>query len=374
MARNINERLNNLNTRRKGTDRLGRLAADAATDVIANSYLEEAWQKRAPNQPNTRYALGSMQAVSAEYTRIGIDTAERVGKQLSNGLSMPVSFKLQGSVPLDVHIRGVSDVDLLTLDERFLTFASHGPKGQSGHYYPTPLTSLQTLMQLRREAETLLKDKYPKATVDCSGGKAISLSGGSLARPVDVVPSHWNDTYTYQVSGQPHDRGVTILNKKIPETVDNLPFLHIKRVHDRDTMVRGGLKKAIRLTKNVKNDAEHETVAAMLPSFDIAALMYHADQNALASGYVYELAILSEAKRFLDWCYHNKEAAKELRTPDGSRTILNTPEKFSALTTISVEMDALALAVAQEQITELQSLNSGQIDEVLRKSYVPAAA
>lgn len=66
----------------------------------------------------------------------------------------------------------------------------------------------------------------------------------------------------------------------------------------------GGLKKAIRLTKNVENDAESDR-AAKLPSFDVAALLFHADEAALRAGYTYELAILLETQRFLDWCYNN---------------------------------------------------------------------
>lgn len=374
MARNINDRLTKLNSRRKGTDRLDRVATASYAEVLAKSLVTESWEKRATNQPHTRYALGAMQAVSDRYTQISIETAERVGKQLIANLPMSVSFRLQGSVPLDVHIRGVSDVDLLTLDNRFLTYNRFGSRANT--YSFTTLTSLGVLLELRREAERVLKAAYPAATVDCSGGKCIGLSGGSLARPVDVVPSHWDDNAAYQSSLQEHDRGVTILNKKVPETLGNLPFLHIKRVHDRDTSVLGGLKKAIRLTKNVKNDAENEDSAAKLPSFDIAALLYHADQSALRSGYTYELAILRETQRFLDWCYHNKEAAKQLRTPDGSRCILDTEAKFTGLTTISVEMDALAKEVAREQLAgvSLGEPNWTQIDEALRKAYIPDAA
>ena len=374
MARNISDRLAQLNSRRKGIDRLEKVAAASATDLRTSQYIAEAWEKRAAAQPYTRYALGAMQAVSDRYTQISVETAERVGKQLRDNLPMAVSLHLQGSVPLDVHIRGVSDVDLLAVDGGFLTYSPMGCRGNT--YGPTNSTTLGVLWTLRTEAEKVLKAAYPAASVDCSGGKCIALSGGSLARPVDVVPAHWNDNIAYQASQQLHDRGVTILNKKDFSTIDNLPFLHIKRVQDRDTAAIGGLKKVIRLTKNVRNDAENEASAMRLPSFDIAALLYHADQDALRSGYLYELAILREAQRFLDWCYHNKEAAKRLRTPDDTRCILDTEAKFSGLTTISAEMDVLAKEVAREQVTALRYVEPSwpQIDEALRKSFIPAAA
>src|SRR6266404_3751138 len=225
MPRNINARLGQLKTRRQGMDRLGRLSQDAQREIITKSLQAESWQKRASYQPNTQYALGAMQEVGPEYTRISRETAERVGKQLASSISL-IEFKLQGSVPLNVHIRGVSDVDLLSLQTGFLTYATIGVRSQQGYYGPsTTLTSLGVLWNLRNEVEKILKDKFPAATVDVSGGKAVSISGGSLARPVDVVPSHWFDSAAYQASREQHDRGITILDKKIPETVDNFPFL-----------------------------------------------------------------------------------------------------------------------------------------------------
>ncbi len=376
MPRNISDRLDSLSRRRRGTDRLVGLPEATATEIILGSLSKEAWQNRALAQPFTQYALGAMQEVGPEYTRIGIETAERVGKQLKSGLPMPVAFALQGSVPLNVHIRGVSDVDLLVLDDRLITYDASGPKGRIGFYFPSQLNSLTALQELRRESETLLRVKYPAATVDCTGGKCIAVSGGSLARPVDVVPSHWHETATFQASNQQYDRAVTILNKRVPITLSNLPFLHIKRVNDRDITVLGGLKKAIRLVKNVKNDAENETSAARLPSFDIAALMYHANMDALRAGYTYELYILQEAQRFFDSCYRNKELAKRLMTPDGSRPILDSESKFAGLTSISVELDTLTKEVAKEQnaLFRLIDPSREQVDGALKRAIVPHAA
>jgi hypothetical protein len=300
MARNINTRLDHLKTRRQGLDRLNRLATDARNEVLAKSLQAEAWQGRALPQPYTRYALGAMQEVGPAYTRISIDTAERVGKQLANSIN-DVAFRLQGSVPLNAHIRGVSDVDLLTLETSFLIYAASGVRGSRGGYYDTNRTSAAVLTDLRRNVERVLPVSFPAATVDASGGKAVNISGGSLARPIDVVPSHWYDTADYQRSGQEHDRGVYIYNKKTGETICNYPFMHIKRVTDRCDEALGGLRKAIRLCKNVKADAIEEGTAIAFPSFDIAATMYHADMQALKIGYLYELRILAETQRHLDY-------------------------------------------------------------------------
>lgn len=360
MARNIAARLNNLDSRRRGIDRLERLNEAEQLAVLAKSFTADSWQTRAGAQPFTRYALGAMQEVDSDYTRVSIETAERVCRQLLSGLTaagFSVDFRLQGSVALNVHIRGVSDVDLLSFATNFFTYATAGQRSQLGLYTgTTSKNSIGVLAGLRREVENILKEKFPAAKVDTSGGKAVNISGGSLARPVDVVPSHWFDSIAYQASGQEHDRGVTILDRKVPETIKNWPFLHIKRVGDRCDNVHGGLRKAIRLCKNVKADAEEEGQDISLPSFDIAATMYHANMDALASGSVYELAILAETQRHLDALACNHELAKALRVPDGSRPIFDTNGKLRGLNRLSYEMDDLVREVAKEQNGYLSSL------------------
>lgn len=379
MARDIDKRLSQLRSRRSGIDRIGRLSTDAASDVLARSRLDESWQKRAATQPYTRYALGAMQEVGHVYTRVSIETAERVGNQLHNELSslgVPVEFRLQGSVPLNVHIRGVSDVDLLTLETSFLIYNLNGQVALNGGYSSAGTkTSLSVLLNLRSLSEKILIAKFPAAQVDTAGGKAIAISGGSLARPVDVVPSHWYDTTAYQASRIESDRCVTILDKNVPTTIDNYPFLHIYRINQHDELASGGVKKAIRLCKNVKNDAAEEGKKIVFPSFDIAATLYHGDLGALRVGAFYELAILAETQRFLDELYRDEAKAKSLWVPDGSRRIFDNDEKYQGLRALSVEMDDLAKEVAKEQnnllrVTPEPSLSDSR--KVLNETRVPS--
>ncbi|MBB5879647.1 hypothetical protein GGR74_000795 [Xanthomonas arboricola] len=323
MARSIDDRISALRARRRGEDRISILAQDSA--AVAN-YVEkigqrETWETKANDKPNTRYVLGAMQEVDADYTRISTETALRVAKQLESRVeSYKLDFHLQGSVPLNVHIRGVSDVDLLTLIAgQFYSYDPNGSRALTGAYLPSTKTSLQQLTSLRIEEESALPRAFPAATVDTSGSKAIKISGGSLPRSVDIVPSHWYETADYQRSSELHDRGVIILDKKANSTVTNYPFKHIKAVSDRDMTALGSLKKSIRLIKNIKADAEQDIA---LPSFDLAAIMFHADMTALRNGYLHELAILAETQRHLDYLYSNPNEAQLLLVPDGTRRIL----------------------------------------------------
>ena len=377
MTRDIGKRLQQLKARRSGADRIAVLNSTDGLDVLAKSIYGESYTRRATGQKHTQYALGAMQPVDADYTRISLAEAERVGKQLDAGLrarGRDVGFRLQGSVPCDIHIRGVSDVDLLVLDEAFFTYDSSGSRARAGQFTsPITYTPLSALQSLRSGAESILKDKFPQAKVDTSGAKAIKLSGGSLRRPVDVVPSHWHDSSDYQVTRRETDRGVKILDKSVPESVLNMPFRHIERIDQRDAQSRSGLKKAIRLLKNVKADAIEEGAKIPLPSFDIASVMWHADLGALAAGSVYELAIVAESVRHLDYLARNAAHAKTLLVPDGSRPIFNTAEKFEALIQLSLEMDDLALQIGREQDRLLHHVQPTlrQVEEVLRRSVVP---
>ncbi len=375
MARPINDRLTRLKNRRSGVDRFGTLTADQQVEAITKSIIEESWQKRAAaDRPHTRYALGAMQEVGADSTRISLETAERVGNQLNKGFEAQgrsVEFRLQGSVPLNVHIRQYSDVDLLTLDLGFLIYDQFGARARLGHYTPSSETTVGRLSLLRAQAENILTNAFPQATVDKSGNKAINISGGSLPRSVDVVPSCWFDTIAWQMSGREVDRAVKILDESVPTTISNWPFLHIDRVSSKCASTLGGLRKSIRLAKSVKNDADTEIA---LPSFDIAGLMYHANMQALLAGYTYELAILAETQRWLDYLYRNPDYARTLLTPDGTRAILDTDRKRAALTSLSREFDELLRNVAKEQAPYATLDTLEQCRDALSRVYIAEAA
>jgi len=352
MTQDINQRLQKLRARRFGTDRSTRISFDQQIEILRKQALGEAYERRASGKPFTRYALGAMQEVDPDYTRISIETAARVQGQLERRLPLEglvTTYRLQGSVPLNIHIRGVSDVDLLVIATDALYYATAGVRAQRGEYSPPRREPIGLLANLRLKSERALDAAYPAVDVDKTHPKAIKLSGGSLARPIDVVPALWWDTAQYQFSGLEHDRGVSIYHKQENRTIENLPFLHIKRVQDQDALTFGGLLKAIRLCKNVKADAEDEGSPIGLSSYEIAGLLYHADLGALRHGAMFELNILAEAQRHLDWCYANPAQAQVLMTPDGSRRILDTPEKSSALLRLSSELDRLLVQVAKEQ-------------------------
>ncbi|MEX7116725.1 hypothetical protein AB2C39_36305, partial [Pseudomonas aeruginosa] len=157
-------------------------------------------------------------------------------------------------------------------------------------------------------------------------------------------------------------RAVTILDVHKGVTADNWPFLHIKRVRERCESTGGGLRKSIRLCKNLKAELEAEGQNVTISSFDIASVMYHANMSSLTVGALYELAILAETQRHLDYLVNDKEAARRLMVPDGSRSIFNEESKFAGLLRLSIAMDNLLREVAKEQSYLLRLSETPMLD------------
>lgn len=375
MGRDINTRLESLRQRRRG---VGSPYLFESASALKKSISLEDYQERAPAKSFTKYALGSMQQVDPEYTEVSLREAGRVKAQLTAALDkegISHAFELQGSVACDIHIKGYSDVDLLLLDRRFFTYASSGATARSGGYTnPISYRPIDKLAALRALAEKALTDKFRAANVDISGAKAIKISEGSLQRSIDVVPSHWHDTEAYQITSAKKDRGVCILDKVNHESITNLPFLHIHQIDQRDQLSGGGLKKAIRLCKNVKADATNDGTVINLSSYDVAAIMWHSDVAALTVGRHSELAILGEVQRHLSALVSDTSAAVKLQVPDGTRRIFNEVPKLDALRLLSTEINDLTVEVAKEHAQALvlgAALTESMARERLKGTYVP---
>lgn len=346
---NFDDRLKRLEKRRKATDLTYNMFDSIGTGITSDSEFTSLQNKRElweniSTRPSVRYSIGAMQAVDQRYTEIGIETAKRIENQLKTRLTnhgLVTEYKLQGSVPLDIHIKGVSDVDLLVIHKN--------------HYRSEECTALlrnediKVLQQLRNSSFYELRQAYPAVRVDNTGGKCISLTGGSLPRDVDVVPSHWVETNEYKNKGSEYLRGINVLDKNIPTTFLNLPFVHIHWIKAFcQHLADGSLRKSIRLCKTIKADLIEEGAKIALSSYDLASIMYHASMDNLKHGKKFSLAIVLETQRFFDYLYHNPNYAKVLTTPDRTRKIFDSAEKLASLTTLSIALDNLVSDLCQD--------------------------
>src|SRR5579872_5665671 len=65
----------------------------------------------------------AMKSVGQEYTSKTIEARSMVKQHLQNGLS-DVTYRYQGSVMTNTHIKGYSDIDLVCISSKFYTYAS----------------------------------------------------------------------------------------------------------------------------------------------------------------------------------------------------------------------------------------------------------
>ncbi|WP_319530793.1 hypothetical protein [uncultured Cohaesibacter sp.] len=358
----MDERLNRLKNRRMDTD----------NEVLKNRSFVENFEQRTQNTA-TKYTLGAMQEVDRRSTEISHEEAGKVQTALTNRLTKhgldPV-FRLQGSVPLNLHIRGVSDVDVLEIHRRYLTYAATGTKANT--YFPlTAGTSLiEEVLNMRKLSEIELQTHFWAAKIDTDNAKSIQLSEGGFRRKIDVVPSHWFDSDDYQLHQQEIFRGVVVIDQFSRESIENFPFLFGHHIQLKSESTNEGAKSAIRLLKNLKSDSDEDV---NLSSYDIASLVYRCPDNLIQRHTARELMILSGVQQWLSILCDSRRAAEALETPDGTRKILDKNEKWEGLLQLTNEVTSLSREVDKEIIGPFvfRDRDLGDVRKNLNESMIP---
>ncbi len=120
---NFESRLKSLKERRQGSRE--RAIFDSMESFRANNAVLEGLDLRKSegyeelNEPvGVQYAIGAMAPVDPKSTEVSIKEGNRVADSLIKSLNTRgenVTKRLQGSVALDIHIKGHSDVDMLII-------------------------------------------------------------------------------------------------------------------------------------------------------------------------------------------------------------------------------------------------------------------
>lgn len=366
MGRNYDQRLSRAIRRR-------REITSALTEEAA-AIRESQWSRS--NLKSVRYALLAMEALDPSYTEKSYEEGGRVINQLRSALEgkeISVSFEYQGSVPLNIHIKHQSDIDILVLTNRVLTYNPNGSRAE--YYTATNLSAKEDVQLIREHSESILASAFPAATIDSDGGKSIGVSGGSLARKIDIVPAYWHDDIEYQRTMDKTFRTVCIVHKKTGDIIKNMPFLHIARINEKERVSSSGAKKIIRLLKSLRGDSEP---AIDLSSYDIASLVWHFDSDSMVVSPEKDLTLVAIARDNLEYFVNNPQSAAALDSPDGTRKILNEPKKFSALNRLYAEVNELAENIVEEleplrlivAKTHPTGLGSA-VSNILRESHIP---
>lgn len=346
MATDFSNRIGRVNARRNSTN-LAALNKSFTTneDSSAQDSVTKNYQRKTKSK-SFQYALISMQEVDEQYTAISYREAERVAKQLDAGLlkiGKLVTVQLQGSLPQNVHLRRISDVDMLVWPWRFFVYDNYGIAASS--YAVRASNAVSEITVLRSESCSVLSSAFPAATVDDSGAKCIRMSEGSLLREIDVVPSVLYKTAAYQRSNNDEDQGIQIYDKKKYSLTTNFPFKVRALINAKEERTGGGCKKAIRLLKNMREDADTTIV---LSSFDIMSLVYAMQDSDLIHLSYYEGKIIASLQNWFYTLTQNESFLRTLDVVDGSRKIVQSTADVAAIAQMSEELNTLVLRIARE--------------------------
>ncbi|WP_320018932.1 hypothetical protein [Labilibaculum manganireducens] len=304
-----------------------------------------------------QYIKKAMFGVEELYTRQTVDAGNKVKNQLSSKISN-VSFEFQGSVMTNTHIRGYSDIDLLTITEKFHTFDRNdisktlNQPNVYSKYTQSQINSLtialtgggysnglNDLRELRTDCESTLGSVYNR--VNTSKPKSIEVETTNPKRKVDVVVACWYNDANYYINGDNINRAIQVFCKgKMPiydKKLDaDYPFLRIKLLNEKDNIVNGRLKRMIRLLKTIKYDSEQEI---KLSSFDINAIIYDVDTWKYSSKSYLELVpiVYEQLKKLAD----NFSYRYNLKSLDGKEFIFRKEDQITEDSEKSLFLKAL---------------------------------
>lgn len=327
---------------------------------IENRYNPESLREVRTNMINSlsgideniaKYVKLAMNEVDPIYTKKTLDAGENAKYHLQRELQQNIDFRYQGSVMTRTHIKGVSDIDLLTITGKFqdtdyikaVTYLENNPylfdtntmhiKNWVDRFSKYTGNANNDLRQLRIEDENILKSHY--VICDTTKPKSIKITNQNLHRDVDVVVASWFDSFDY-ISGKGDAyRGIYIYDKQKNNRLGpDFPFLSIDRINTRSAYTEGRLKKMIRFLKNVRTDA---SVDIDLKSFDINAICYDININDYCNSYYLDLVRVLWLK-----LYHlckNESEADNLKSVDGTEYIFkNNPAKKEYLERLEGEV------------------------------------
>lgn len=276
----------------------------------------------------------AMKGVDPEYTQRSRDAGEKVKDHLDKQLANK-TFRYQGSIMTDTHVKGYSDIDLLVITDRFYSYDAFNVNQVLSNpeikkkYFQSSINKLETeksvssyagnanedLRQLRFDSERILQPVY--TICDITKPKAIKVTNQSLKRNIDVVVANWYDDVTSIVNDKGIYRGIQVYDKGLNMKGNpDYPFLSIERINERSSLTKGRIKKMIRFLKNIKGYSEQEID---ISSFDINAICYAIEPMKYQELAFYELVQVVYNQLYL--ICTNQTYANDLTSVDGREYI-----------------------------------------------------
>lgn len=217
---------------------------------------------------------------------------------------------------------------------------------------------------MRVKVHRILDTVYSACTIDDSGSKALSISGGSLQRKVDLVICNWYDSVNYSQTLDKFYRGIKILDRDNSRRILNFPFAHIENLNYKDKQVLGNLKSLIRFLKTLKVDAKEESgVNIKLSSYDIASLIYRMDNSNLMLSGTKRLQLLNNCRDYFNRIISDSSFRNSLDVVNGTRKIFcDEGAKIEDLIKLKNELDDIIADILVESKPIFDTLEKAEIN------------
>jgi len=310
-----------------------------------------------------KYIKIAMNEVDSSYTQRSKEAGERVKDHLQKELAN-VTYKYQGSVMTDTHIKGYSDIDLLTICEKFYTldrekiketinssikreeyYKYQIEKLEDKNFTPYLGDSLDDLRQLRLNDERILQGVY--TVCNTSKPKSVEITNKSLNRDVDIVTACWYDDVQSIINDKGDFRAIQIYDKEKNEKISpDSPFLSIKRINERGNDTQGRIKKMIRFLKTIKADSKQDIE---INSFDINAICYSINpKDYIDCNYIMLVAVLYNKFHLI--CT-DQNHADSIMSVDGRDPIFKgKPKKIEGLKKMNSELTDIISELANKNL------------------------
>lgn len=293
---------------------------------------------------NIKYMVESMRPIEQKYNSKTILAAERVQKHLQDGFQLHFNraFRTQGSVKTSTNIKVHSDIDLLTIIDKYFY-----PEVSNGNNY-TDSNPDDDIKELRRQATKILKDTYGE--VDDTHEKCVSIFNKSLNRKVDIVFGFWYNTQDYERTkgdiNNEYYRGIYLY--KFPNGPKELdyPFAHLHQVNSKGNNTSDGSRRAIRLLKTLRADSDSEL--KNLKSFQLTTVIHSIENNILSYSPGAEISIVKAISDEMNKLIQDPIYRKSIKSPNGTEKPLAKDEIVPEIKKIKEDLDILIEDSAKE--------------------------
>lgn len=316
---NYQKRLQNLQNRRFDKD----LNESALTKSFSTSDLPE----------NIRYIVESMQPIDRKYNAKTITAATNVQNHLERDLNLHFkrAYKTQGSVMAGTNIKVHSDIDLLTVIDRYFY-----PQGQPAVPY-TESDPNSDIKDLRKQAVDVLKRQYD--IVDNTGDKSISIVNQNLGRKVDIVPCFWYKSDKYNETNNEYYKGVYLFDFPKEIKLLDYPFATLKNLNYKGDSTNDGFRRGVRLLKTLKADCDAELKT--LKSFQLTTVVYSINDMSLNYYAGNELNIAKAISIEMEKLINDPVYRRSVKSSNGMETPLDKTGIVPDLIRLKEDLDEL---------------------------------